>query len=82
MPPEAPKDFLCGICAERHIISTSYSIKIPAAALAIPKDEIDSRVAITPDQCVIDNRDFYIRGRIPFPSTGSKSPSSGVSGPR
>jgi hypothetical protein len=70
MPFEAPQDFLCRICGERHIISTSYSIKVPAAALAVPKDEVDTRVVITPDQCVIDNRDFYIRGRIPIPIHG------------
>jgi hypothetical protein len=74
MAPEAPKDFLCSICNERHTISTTYSIKIPAAALAIPKEEIDSRVVITPDQCVIDNRDFYIRGRIPIPIHGLEEP--------
>ncbi len=70
MPSEAPKDFLCSICTQRHPISTSYSIKVPAAALAIPKDEVDTRVVITPDQCVIDQRDFYIRGRIPIPIHG------------
>jgi hypothetical protein len=71
MPSETPQDFLCSICNERHIISTSYSIKVPAAALAIPKDEADSRIVITPDQCVIDQRNFYIRGRIPIPIHGS-----------
>ena len=74
MPPEAPPDFFCPICNERHIISASYSIKVPAAALAIPKDEVDTRVVITPDQCVIDNRDFYIRGRIPIPIHGLEEP--------
>ncbi len=74
MPSEAPQDFLCRICGERHIISVSYSIKVPAAALGIPKDEIDSRVVITADQCVIDNRDFYIRGRIPVPINGLDEP--------
>jgi hypothetical protein len=74
MPSEAPEDFLCSICNRRHIISTSYSIKIPAAALAIPKDQIDSRVVITPNECVIDNRDFDIRGRIPIPIHGLDEP--------
>jgi hypothetical protein len=71
---EAPQDFLCSICNEHHPLSTSYSIKVPTATLAIPKDKIDSRVVITPDQCVIDNRDFYIRGRIPIPIHGLEEP--------
>jgi hypothetical protein len=74
MPPEAPQDLLCRVCGERHIISTSYSIKVPPAALAIPKDEADFRVVITSDQCVIDNRDFYVRGRIPVPIHGLDEP--------
>ena len=29
---------------------------------------------ITPDQCVIDDRDFYLRGRIPVPIVGHDTP--------
>ena len=36
----------------------------------VPKSELDQRVVITPDQCVIDGRNFYLRGRIPVPVTG------------
>jgi hypothetical protein len=70
MPSESPADFLCRICKQHHSLSTSYSIKAPIAAFVIPKEEIDSRIVITPDQCVIDQRDFYLRGRIPIPIHG------------
>jgi hypothetical protein len=56
MPLEA-QDFLCRICTQPHPISTSYSIKVPAAALAILKGEVDTRVVITSDHCAIEQRE-------------------------
>ncbi len=44
------------------------------AAAAIPVEELDQRVVITPDQCVIDGRDFYLRGRILVPVIGLEEP--------
>jgi hypothetical protein len=40
------------------------------AAGEIPVDELEQRVVFTPDQCVIDGKDFYLRGRILVPVTG------------
>jgi hypothetical protein len=42
-------------------------VNAPQAVLAIPPAEIDQRIVITSDQCVIDNREFYLRGRILVP---------------
>ncbi len=52
----------------------SYSVKVPLAATAVPVEEIEQRVVITPDQCVIDNRDFYLRGRFAIPVIGLDQP--------
>jgi hypothetical protein len=67
MGNEVESGFGCSVCGERHVLSLSYSVKAPLAAAAIPGDELEQRVVITPDQCVIDGRDFYLRGRILVP---------------
>lgn len=42
--------------------------------LNIPQNELEQRVVWSPDQCVIDDRDFYLRGRIPVPVEGLDEP--------
>jgi hypothetical protein len=44
------------------------------AAGAIAVEELDQRLVLTPDQCVIDGRDFYLRGRILVPVIGLEEP--------
>lgn len=70
MDSAATSGFLCRICGQRHVLPLSYSVKAPLAVTSIPPSEIASRVVITPEQCVIDNRSFYLRGRIPVPIHG------------
>jgi len=67
--------FLCGVCGERHeVLPLSYSVKAPNAVTAVPLEDLEKRVVITRDQCVIDGRDFYLRGRIPVPIIGLDEP--------
>ncbi|WP_213806054.1 DUF2199 domain-containing protein [Granulicella sp. dw_53] len=71
MAIELKTGFSCNVCGEHHdVLPLSYSVKAPLAAAAVPVDELEQRVVITPDQCVIDGRDFYLRGRIPVPVLG------------
>lgn len=66
---------MCNVCRERHeVLPLSYSVKAPLAVTAIPLDELEKRVVITPDQCVIDGKDFYLRGRIVVPVIGLDEP--------
>jgi len=74
MGNEQVTGFVCGICGESHVLSVSYSFQFPFAVGAVPKEELDTRVVLTPDQCVVDNKDFYIRGRIPVPIHGLEEP--------
>lgn len=63
--------FACTVCGERHdVLPLKYSLKAPQATMAIPPEERDTRIVITSDQCVIDGRDFYLRGRILVPVHG------------
>jgi len=44
------------------------------AAGAVPMEELEQRIVFTPDQCVIDGKDFYLRGRILVPVIGLEEP--------
>lgn len=76
MPPHndaARPGFECGVCGQWHDrLPFSYSVKVPHAVAAIPQEELDRRVVFTLDQCVIDDREFYLRGRIPVPVWGKR----------
>ncbi len=66
---------MCSICDQQHEdLPLSYSVKAPQAVASIPVNELEQRVVLTPDQCVIDGRDFYLRGRIPIPVDGLSEP--------
>lgn len=75
MGSELKSGFTCGVCGEHHdVLPLSYSVKAPHAVAAIPLDELQKHVVITPDQCVIDGKDFYLRGRILVPIVGMDEP--------
>jgi hypothetical protein len=75
MGSELKTGFTCSVCRERHdVLPLSYSVKAPLAVAKIQPEELPQRVVITPDQCVIDDRDFYLRGRIPVPIIGLEEP--------
>ena len=65
---ELARRFLCGGCGAWHeTLPLSFSIKAPLAATRVPPEELEQRVVITPDQCVIDGTAFFLRGRIVVP---------------
>jgi hypothetical protein len=75
MSIELPNGFACKVCGKRHdVLPLSYSVKAPMAVTAIPIDELERRVVITPDQCIIDGKEFYLRGRILVPIIGVTEP--------
>ena len=67
--------FACRRCGEWHdVLPMSYSVKAPLAATRIAEEELEQRVVLTADQCVIDGRRFYLRGRILVPVMGIVEP--------
>ena len=75
MGSELQTGFACKTCGKRHeVLPLSFSVKAPLAVTAIPVEDLERRVVITPDQCVIDGRDFYLRGRIVVPIIGLDEP--------
>jgi hypothetical protein len=75
MNTELRSGFSCTECGEWHSeLPLQYSFQLPRAIMDIPAAEREQRIVITPDQCVIDNRDFYLRGRILLPIHGLEEP--------
>jgi hypothetical protein len=67
--------FQCSVCQLWHdALPLSYSVKVPLAVNGIPEDELLRRVVFTADQCIVDERQFYLRGRIPVPVLGQDEP--------
>lgn len=72
---ELQTGFDCRVCGRHHaVLPLSYSVKAPLAALAVPRAEWDRRVVISVDQCVIDDRFHYVRGRFAIPVQGLAEP--------
>jgi len=66
--------FECPVCGQQHPLSFAFAANAPHAVLAIPEAELTNRLIISPFQCVIDNKDFYLRGRILIPVHGYDEP--------
>jgi hypothetical protein len=57
----------CHICGVEHDdLPLCFGIEAPWRAL-VPENEFENRVHLTPDQCVVDDETFFIRGHIQIP---------------
>src|SRR5688572_4878439 len=60
----------CTICSSEHVeLPTCFGIEAPWRAL-VPEVEFSKRVDLTSDQCVVDAREFFVRGHIEIPIVG------------
>lgn len=67
--------FHCSECGEFHDgLPLSWGPDVPAMWFGIPEGEGESRVDITSDQCVIDEKFFFLRGRIEIPVFNQSEP--------
>jgi len=48
-----------------------YGAEAPWRELGVRDEELERRVILSPDQCVVDERDCFIRGHIDIPIVGS-----------
>jgi hypothetical protein len=55
---------LCGV--EHEGVPTCFGIEAPWPAL-VAEDEFEKRVELSADQCVVDEKDFFIRGHVNIP---------------
>lgn len=60
--------YKCSTCHEQHEgLPFSYGPPVPAMWYDIPQDQRESRVDLSSDQCVIDEKYFFVLGRIEIP---------------
>lgn len=60
--------FVCKCCGKYYKeLPMSYGSAVPDYFFDIPDDEQESRVEMNDDQCIIDDKYFYIRGNIEIP---------------
>lgn len=60
-------EFRCGDCGELHKGSPSFGYKNPPFYFTVPEAELDRRVRLTDDTCVVDDEVFFIRGLLEIP---------------
>ena len=66
--------FKCSTCSEIHSGIPTFGANYPITMLQVPEDEREERVSLGSDECVIDEKDFYIRGCIEIPVHGFDEP--------
>lgn len=60
--------YKCGTCGETHRgLPLTWGPEYPAAVFEVSEDEQDERIQISSDQCIIDGKHFFVRGRIEIP---------------
>lgn len=65
-------EFKCSCCDEVHVGIPHLGSKAPNYYFSVPKEEIENRVFLTSDTCVIDDKHFFIRGCLEIPLIGYK----------
>ena len=72
---ELADGFLCQTCGRTHqVLPLSFSVKYPQALAGVAPEDVDRRVVMTRDQCVLDGARFFLRGRIVLPVHGVAEP--------
>jgi hypothetical protein len=59
--------FRCTICGELHDDLPDVGVDKPDHWWDVPEEERSRRIKLTSDTCVIDGKDFFIRGVIEIP---------------
>lgn len=59
--------FKCQKCGDEHELVLCFGIDKPSYYFSIPKDEVERRVVINDDLCIIDQSHYFIRGRLTIP---------------
>ena len=61
--PNRDQGYVCGTCGQYHPeLPMDFAVGIPYPYTVIPAEERNARCNLTSDVCVIDNKEFYIRG--------------------
>jgi hypothetical protein len=66
-------EFVCSSCGATHPFPT-FAWDYPLPVLEIPASERGSRVQLAPDECIIDDAEYFVRGCIQIAVHGSAQP--------
>ncbi|HET9219353.1 MAG TPA: DUF2199 domain-containing protein [Terriglobia bacterium] len=66
--------FRCSTCAEIHTGMPTFGAHAPLSFYEVPEGERDQRCSLGTDDCVIDEKWFFIRGCIEIPVRGETEP--------
>lgn len=67
-------EYRCRSCGELHVGLPAWHFATPIQVLGIPPEERRARVELTQDDCVIDGKEFYLKGLLHVPVHGSDEP--------
>lgn len=67
----SPLQLQCAACGQVHRGLPAWHFPAPLQAAAIPDRERGSRLELTADDCIIDQREFYLKGLLELPVHGS-----------
>jgi hypothetical protein len=67
-------EFQCRTCGQIHKGMPTLGWDYPISVLDVPPEERDKRVDLGSDDCVIDNKWFFVRGCIEIPVIGLDEP--------
>lgn len=62
--------YTCSCCGKVHDDLPDLSFDRPGCAADVPEEEMDARVKLNEDLCVVDNEHYFIRGVIKIPIHG------------
>ena len=71
-----PFSFTCSTCGEVHEGMPSFGADAPLSYYEVPEAERAVRCDLGSDDCVIDGKYFFVRGRIEIPVVGEEDPFS------
>jgi hypothetical protein len=63
-------EFQCDTCGEIHQGVPTFGWDCPISVFDVPPEERDGRVELGSDECIIDDKWFFIRGCIEIPIIG------------
>lgn len=67
--------FHCATCGQYHAeLPLVLGAPVPAAYEAVPVAERATRCSLSSDQCIIDNKHFFLLGRLEIPVLGQSTP--------
>jgi hypothetical protein len=65
-----PFQFTCASCGQVHSGMPTFGVDAPLSYYEVPIDERDKRCSLGTDDCVIDEKWFFVRGCIDIPVHG------------